>query len=344
MPLKLVRRRKSPNWVIRGTVRGIRVEETTGTANRRFAEEIRANRESEILAQSVYGRRATCTFAEAALSYVEAGGSKRFLELVVRNFATTPLARIDQDAIDRGARKVYPNASPATLDRQFYTPTSAVLKHAAKRGWCAPLILERPDVVQPTIRWLTLEEADRLISACAAHLRPLVVFMIYTGARIGEALWLDWCNVDLIRGHVMFPKTKNGEARGIPLHPRVIAALANLPQREGGGFRHPDGLPYTRPRYAHHTSAGKRVGTAFAGACARAGIKDFSAHGCRHTWATWHYAHNRDLPALMRLGGWKSVSMVLRYTHTNVDEHRHTIDRLPGGNLGDGVASKAESA
>jgi hypothetical protein len=46
----------------------------------------------------------------------------------------------------------------------------------------------------------------------------------------------------------------------------------------------------------------------------------------------------------MRLGGWKTVSMVMRYVHANVDEHRHTIDRLPGGNLGDGLTSDAKSA
>ena len=80
MPIQLVRRPKSPNWIIRGTLRGIRIEESTGTHNRRVAEEIRAKRESEILAQSVYGRRATSTFAEAALSYLETGGNKRFLE------------------------------------------------------------------------------------------------------------------------------------------------------------------------------------------------------------------------------------------------------------------------
>jgi integrase len=344
MPLKLVRRRKSPNWVVRGTIRGIRVEESTGTANRRFAEEIRANRESEILAQSVYGRRATCTFAEAALSYVEAGGSKRFLEPVVRNFATTPLARIDLDAIERGARKTYPGASNATLDRQFFTPTSAVLKHAAKRGWCAPIIFERPEVARPPIRWLTLDEANRLIDACGDHLRPLIIFMIYTGARIGEALWLDWRDVNLTRRHVVFPKTKNGEPRGVPLHDRVVATLANLPHREGEVFRRPDGLPYERPKRSDDTSAGSRIKKAFAGACQRAGIKDFSAHGCRHTWATWHYTFNRDIDALMRLGGWKTVSMVMRYVHANVDEHRHTIDRLPGGNLGDIALDKTKTA
>ena len=32
--------------------------------------------------------------------------------------------------------------------------------------------------------------------------------------------------------------------------------------------------------------------------------------------------------------------MVMRYVHANVDEHRHTIDRLPGGNLGDGFPAR----
>jgi integrase len=204
--------------------------------------------------------------------------------------------------------------------------------------------LERPDVTVPAIRWLTPQEANRLIDACGAHLRPLVIFLIYTGARIGEALWLDWPNVDLTRRHVMFSKTKNREARGVPLHERVVVALANLPNRVGEVFRRPDGLPYERPKHPDDTSAGSRIKKAFAGACKRAGIENFSVHGCRHTWATWHYAKNRDLAALKRLGGWKTDSMVMRYAHTNVDEHRHTIDRLPGGNLGADVESEAKSA
>ena len=329
---------------MRGTLRGIRIEESTGTYDKRAAEEIRAKREAEILAQSIYGRRATATFAEAALSYLEIGGSKRFLEPVLRHFGTTPLVQIDQYAIELGARKVYPDVSNATLDRQFYTPVSAVMKHAARRGWCPPLILDRPKTKAPPINWLTLDQANRLIDVCAEHLRPLVIFMIYTGARIGEALWLDWRNVDLARRHVVFPKTKNGEARGVPLHERVLVALANLPQCQGEVFRRPDGLPYERPKRSDDTSAGDRIKTAFRGACARAGIKDFHPHGCRHTWATWHYAANRDVNALMRLGGWKTISMVMRYVHANVDEHRHTIDRLPGGNLGDSLGRGAKSA
>jgi len=348
MPLKLVQRRdnKSPFWIIRGSIRGRRVDESTGTAERKIAEEIRAKREAELLAESVYGRRATATFAQAVLSYLEHGGSKRFLEPVIEHFGTTPLAKIDQDAIDRGARKLYPNASGATRNRQFYTPVSAVMTHAARRSWCPRLLLERPAPSKERVRWLTVEEAERLIEACSDHMRPLVIFLLYTGARVGEALWLDWRHVDIKRGHVSFPKTKNGEARGVPLHPRVIASLANLPHREGEVFRRPDGRPYERPEADDddHISAGSRISTAFAGACRRAGITDFHPHDCRHTWATWHYAANRDHGALQKLGGWKSVRMVMRYAHVNVDELRHTIDRLPGGKLLESKVRKAKSA
>jgi integrase len=254
MPIKIVRRPKSPHWIIRGTLRGIRLEESTGTDDKKVAEEIRAKREAEILAESVYGRRATITFASAALSYLKNGGSKRFLDPVIKHFGTTPLAQIDQDAIDRMARKLYPDASDATRNRQAYTPASAVMRHAARRQWCAPVLLERPATPEDRVRWLTLEEANRLIACCNKHLRPLIIFLLYTGARAGEAVWLDWHNVDLQRAHVVFPKTKNGEARGVPLHQRVVTALANVAHRQDEVFRRPDGLPYEPGERRRHVS------------------------------------------------------------------------------------------
>ncbi len=177
----------------------LRLGESTGTDDKKIAEEIRAKREAELLNESVYGRRATATFAQAALSYLEQGGSKRYLNKIIAHFGTTALTRVDQDAIDRGARKLYPDASASTRVRQFYVPVSAVMTHAAKRGWCSKLIIERPKTPPARSRWITLEEANRLVDACADHLRPLVTFLIYTGARAGEALWLDWRTVDLNR-------------------------------------------------------------------------------------------------------------------------------------------------
>jgi integrase len=332
MPVRLVKRPYTPYWVIRGSIGGVRYEESTGTTDKEIAQQIRIKFESDKLKEKIHGKKAVVTFVQAVASYLEQGGSGRYLKPVVDHFGATLLSQIDQDAIDACAKKLYPNVGPATLNRQVYTPTSAVLYHAAKRGWCDRPIIGRPKQPKGRVRWLEPAEADKLIAACSDHLQPLVIFLLYTGARVGEALYLDWANVDLEARHVQFLQTKNGEARGIPLHARVVAALSTLKHRDGMVFRKPDGTPYDRPQNdsLDPVSAGSRIKTGFKAACRRAGIVDFHPHDCRHTWATWHYKANRDLGALQKLGGWKSLAMVMRYAHTNVAEHAHTIDNLPG--------------
>ena len=122
-----------------------------------------------------------------------------------------PLAKIDQAMIERTARALYPNASLATRNRQAFTPIAAVLNHAAERGLCACELIERPEQLKGRIRWLTFEEAERLLDACSPHLRPLVMFLLGTGARLSEALYLEWREADLPRvHHVVFLDTKNG--------------------------------------------------------------------------------------------------------------------------------------
>lgn len=161
-------------------------------------------------------------------------------------------------------------------------------------------------------------------------MRPLIQFLLYTGARAGEALWLDWSDIDLSRRHVQFIGTKNGTDRGVPLHSALVAELEKIEHRTGKVFRRPDGEPYTRPDPTddNDKSAGTRIKTGFKASVRRAGLIDFTPHDCRHTWATWHYRANRDLGALMKLGGWKTMQMVMRYAHTNVEELSHTIDKL----------------
>jgi integrase len=147
---------------------------------------------------------------------------------------------------------------------------------------------------------------------------------------VGEALWLDWLNLDLDRGHVQFINTKNGESRGVSLHARVVEILRGTNNREGYVFAKPNGEPYRLldEDDPNDVSAGDRIKKGFQGAVSGAGLTDLQPHDCRHTWATWHYQTNRDLGALQKLGGWKTQSMVLRYAHTNVAELDQTIDRM----------------
>lgn len=248
MPLRLTRRHNSPNWYIRGTVRGIAIDESTRTDRREAAEALRIRREAELLDRSIHGRRATATFLEAAVSYMEAGGETRYLGPLIDHFGALRLAALDQMAIDVAAQALYPAAAPATRNRQVYTPISAVLRHAAERGLCEHRAIRRPRTGKERVRWLTPAEAERLIECCAPHMTAIVTFLFYTGARVSEALRLDWRCVDLNRAHVAFLDTKNGTARGMPLHPRLVALLANLQHRDRYGIPPPRRPPLRAPK------------------------------------------------------------------------------------------------
>ena len=130
-PLKIERRKRSPNWFLRGTVRGITVRESTGTSDRDAAEEIRIKREAELLKRSVHGARSVATFLDVAVAYMKAGGERRYISPLLDHFGAAPLIKIDQAGIDRAATLLKPKASGATCNRQIYTPMSAILKHAA---------------------------------------------------------------------------------------------------------------------------------------------------------------------------------------------------------------------
>ncbi len=323
MPLKLVRRHGSPTWYLRGSVRGIPVDKSTRTDNREAADAIRIKEEQRLLDLSIFGERATVTFLQAAVSFMESGGEARFMEPLLKHFGTRKLNSIGQADVDAAARSIYPGRKPSTHERQVYAPTSAVLRHGAKRQWCDFIVLERPSFDNARIRHLSHAQANRLVSGAADHLKPLLIFLLGTGARLSEALYLQWSEVDLTKSHVTFANTKNGDNRGVPLSDKVVEALAALPNRVGPVFLSDDGKPYKR-----RENGGGLIKTAFKTACRNADIPDFHPHDCRHTWATWHYAANRDLVALQTLGGWKSHEMVLRYAHVNVQNLRDGIKAM----------------
>lgn len=322
--LKLTRRHKSPYWYIRGTLRGSYVEQSTQTTDKDTAEALRITMEGNILNR--VAKMTDATFTTGAINYLQRVGDDKLVPALMKYFDDWLLRDIDQIAVEDAAADLFPRGGPATRQRNVFTPVSAIINHCAKRGMCPPLKLIRPKGPKGRVRWLTPVEAERLIDACAPHMRPLVVFLLYTGARLSEALYLDWKDVDLDASRVVFRDTKNGEDRGVPLHERVRAVLARFLGRthEGAVFLTHKGKPYARRK-----GGGGQIDTAFKNACRRAGIEDFSPHDCRHTWATWLYSETGNLGDLMKLGGWKSEAMVHRYAHGNPDHLKRSIDTLP---------------
>lgn len=333
MPLTIARRKSTAALTITGIVAGQRIRRRAASDDIGLAREEAAALEAEILRTKWHGaRRGARTFAQAALSYIEAEPrSPHTLDWVKRLLLAlgpeTKLSQIDQAAATRLRGTVLrPSAKPATYHRQVVTPLRAILHHAAKLGWCDPPHIATPKTSAGRTHYLLPDEADRLVAAGAPHLKPLLIFLLGTGARLGEAIALEWRDVDLVGARVIFWKTKSGKRRDAALSPSAVVALANLPHRDGRVFH------YIRGVYADHGGCyGGHIKTAWKGAIRRAGLDpELTPHDLRHTWASWQYALNRDLLGLKVEGGWSSVVLCERYCHLLPDGHISAIKRFLG--------------
>lgn len=317
MPLTLYKRKGSAFWWLRGTVREQSIRESTGTADRALAEEYRASREAEIYRQALHGEhKQPVTWAAAVVSYLEVKKPKEGTRLRLKRLlpeVAKPCDKIDQAEIDRLAKKLLrPDSSSSTVLREITTPIRAVLNHAARRGWCRPPVFEQAEAGRARTVWLEPAEVDRLSAAASPHLRPLIGFLVCTGARLAEALDLEWSGVMLAHRRIVLRDTKNGRDRIVDLCPRAVGILEGQPHRDGAVFRTHRGEPYAdRERLA-----GGQIKRAWATAVRRAEItKPITPHGLRHTWASWHYAVHRDPLRLCADGDWSSLDLVKRYAH-----------------------------
>jgi len=307
MPLYLDQR---PNgiWRIRGTVQGVTYDQSARTRVRAEAEAIRVKLEGQAFTRAVYGARAVATFAEAAAGYMEAGGSSDHLTPLILRFGETKLSEIKQAVLDRAAREMKPNAKPATLVRQIYSPMSAVMNFGATQDLCDPVKFRKPKVANGRVDALTPAEAEALIALLPSQVSRLVTFYLATGCRATEALELQWRDVAPGKDGVVFWDTKMDYPRGVKLGKRAMDAL---PERGVGHvFLNSRGEPWHG--YDAINLMLKRYAT-------KTGFRPVHCHLFRHTWATWAYACTRDMTYLMGQGGWKSATMVMRYAHAGTD-------------------------
>jgi integrase len=250
----------APGWTIAGYVAGQRIRRRAQSNDAKLARKEAALLEAEILNTAWHGeRRGTRTFAAGALSYLQAAPRSEHTKDYVRRITVAlgekvTLGQVNQDAAIRLRRMILPaTAKPSTYTRQIVTPLRAILRHAAERGWCDAPHISAPKSPAGRTRYLLPDEAERLIAAAAPHLKPLLIFLVGTGARMAEAVYLDWRDVDLGGARAIFwpDQTKAGKRRNAYLPPRVVAALANLPHRDGAVFLSDKGAPYADRRGAY---------------------------------------------------------------------------------------------
>lgn len=322
MPLRLIPPRpgKTPNYYIRGTLQHIPINETTGTSDRTKARKA-LKKLTEDIEAGAFAPRSAITFAEAAISYVNAGKDDRFLDPLNKHFGDTPLVSIDQAAIDDAAATLYPDASSATRNRQVYTPMSAILKHAN-----VDFAVKRPKGAQGETRtdWLKKEQAFKILEK-AKKVDPefgiFIATLLYTGLRLSEALRLKTDHLHIDEALAYVPKTKNEAPRAVHLPPVLVAELK----------AHPRGLDRPGQTVFRFTKGGRLYN--LKSATQKAAGLEFKFHTFRHTWASWMRRYGGlDTKGLVATGAWKDEKSASRYQHVVIAEETIRADMLPTPN------------
>jgi len=173
------------------------------------------------------------------------------------------------------------------------------------------------------LRFLSLDEERRLLSAAGEPLRTIILAGIYAGLRIqGEALKLKWQDVDLQHGilTVQAAYAKNGETRTIPLNRLLWEALERLSK----SCRFPSEFVFVSSKREPFRS----IRTAFTTACHHANLAAVSPHILRHTFASRLAMAGVDIRTLQELGGWKEIKMVERYAHLSTQHKTEAISKI----------------
>jgi integrase len=337
------RRKDSRFWWFDTTLpNGQRVCGSSKTEDRQQAEAYLAKLRYEAFQTAVLGVKPKRTWQEAVVRYLAVKATLRSIEdvrRICRNLdlylGKLTLDQINGDviwSIVQGELKK--RNKPATVNR--YLATVRSLLRMARDEWqwidSFPKVRLLGGEVERD-RWLTREEADKLLAVCPDHLAALVRFALATGCRAREITGLEWERVDLDRHTAWLNQTKNGTPRGVPLNKD---ALEVLKAQQGKHKQYCFTFKGKPIRWQVSDKIWRRAVT-------EAGITDLRFHDLRHTWASWHRQAGTSCDELKDLGGWKTRSMVDRYAkfateHLTVAAAR--IERHPenaGGNGGGNV-------
>ncbi len=181
-----------------------------------------------------------------------------------------------------------------------YNPARLVSQHKEENG---------------RIRYLSDAEETALrrviVDFYAGHLPEFEVALM-TGMRQGKQFGLAWEQVDLVAGTIRLDQTKNGTPRLVRLNSRALAAMRML--------------------YDHGIGTGRvfsvKVPRWFDDAVKRAGLRDFTWHCLRHSFASRLVMAGVDLRTVQELGGWKSINMVMRYAHLSPAHKAEALEKL----------------
>lgn len=328
--LKLTQRKGSPYWWVTGTTAdGYRVRQSSGTTDKRAADEYRTQLEASFWRQEKLGDKPGMQWQAAAVRWIReknrdgkpVGNDLSTLRWLDAHLRGKTLCQIDRACVERLIEsKMDEDCGNATVNRMLALVRAMLRK--ARHQWsvmASDVAIKLLKESKRRIRWLTHDEARALLLELPKHLADMAEFSLSTGLRAGNVKSLEWSQIDLSKriAWVHPDQAKAGKAIPVPLNGTAVAVL----RRQIGKHSTRVFAYHGQPIIQHNTKAWTK-------ALDRAGIENFRWHDLRHTWASWHIQAGTDLEQLRQLGGWSNLEMVLKYAHLNPKHLASAADNI----------------
>lgn len=205
--------------------------------------------------------------------------------------------------------------------RKQYTVLSAICHWSDKHS---PILIELPPMPAPRDRYLTKDEARRLIAAATGkpyepHIRLFIVLALCTGARASALLEMKWNQIDFARGRIDLGKSVGNKGRAQPPMNNTArtALVAAFESRMTDYVIEYAGGPV------------KSIKKGFANACRRAGFDDVHPHVLRHTAAVWMVDAGRPMAEVAQYLGHSSEAVTFStYARYSPNHLRGAADAL----------------
>lgn len=325
-----LRKRGTVWWIDFTAPSGERVRCSARTEDKAQAQELHDTLKAEAWRVAQLGEKPRRTWDEAALRWLKETEHKashlqdvKQVAWLQQHFRMRYLAEITRDLVAAVGEIKRQETSPSTANR-YLAMIRAILRRAALDWeWIekAPLIRLYPEPKR-RVRWLTPEQAQRLLAELPEHLADMVRFSLATGLRQRNVMRLEWSQVDIERGAAWIHADQAKARKAIPV--ALNGTALDVLKRQQGNH----------PQYVF-TFEGKPLGQvntkAWRKGLKRAGIEDFRWHDLRHTWASWLTQNGVPLNALQEMGAWQSGEMVRRYAHLAPEQfarHAQVVDTL----------------
>jgi integrase len=327
--MSLYKRKDSTVWWVRFSHKGRRIQQSSGTAERIKAAEYEAKLKSSMWEQERLGVKPIYTWNEAVVRYLKETKHKAsqvsdiyHLRWLDKYLNGVELQTIKRDLLDKiSAAKQADGVANSTVNRVQEVIRIILRKACNEWEWIdrVPMVRMLPEPTK-RVRWLTRNEADRLIAELPTHLADMVCFSLETGLRRANVTGLQWSQVDLVRKTAWIHPDQAKARKAIPV-PLSSAAVTVLRKQLG---RHQTRVFSFRGKPVHQVNT-----KAWHKALKRVGIENFRWHDLRHTWASWHIQEGTPLHVLQELGGWSSPEMVQKYAHLSSEHLAQWVDKTP---------------